>query len=297
MSIPKLNAKSIKATSTNQFANYNLIEVIGEGSYGIIYKAVQKSTQQSVAIKVLKIPENLDAQNQKSQLSRFERETQLCAEINHPNIVKLIDKGFTKKEEPFAVFEYLSGQTLKEYLQDSSKKSLSESGELMLQVLDAIVCAHQKGIVHRDLKPQNIMVIHTGSKLHAKVLDFGIGEYAHDSNFYTNSSSNTDEIVGTPAYCAPEQLRGEPPTVKSDLYAWGLILIECITGKTVMNGANIGSILQQQLSAEEIELPEYLKKHPIAEVLEKVLHKKPSLRSGEASEIYTIYSKIDLICN
>jgi len=267
MSTPELNADSIKENLTKQLTNYDLEKIIGEGNYGIIYKAKQKSTQQDVAIKVLKIPENIDAQNQKNQLSRFERETQLCAEINHPNIVKLIDKGFTEEEEPFAVFEYLSGQTLKEYLQSSSKKSPVESG----------------------------MVVHTGSKLHAKVLDFGIGEYTHESNLYTSKTNLiTDEIVGTPAYCAPEQLRGEPPTIKSDLYAWGLILIECITGKTVMNGTNIGSILQQQLSAEEVELPEYIKKHPVADILKKVLSKKPSLRSGDASEIYKIYSKIDL---
>lgn len=295
MSTPELNANSIKDNLTRKLANYDLIKIIGEGSYGVIYKAIQQSTQQSVAIKVLKIPENLDIQNQKKQLSRFERETQLCAEINHPNIVKLIDKGLTNEKEPFAVFEYLSGQTLKEYLQDIGKKSSAEVGELMLQVLDAIVCAHNKGIVHRDLKPQNIMVVHTGSKLHAKVLDFGIGEYTHESNIYTNRTDTvTDEIVGTPAYCAPEQLRGEPPTVKSDLYAWGLILVECITGKTVMNGTNIGSVLQQQLSAEEVELPMHIANHPISEVLKRVLLKKPSLRSGDASEIYSAYSKIDL---
>ena len=295
MSTPKLSPNNLQATTEKQLENYSLSKIIGEGSFGTIYKAIQKSTKQVVAIKILKLPKELDTQSKKKQLLRFDRETQLCAEINHPNIVRLIDKGVTSANEPFAVFEYLLGQTLKEYFQVSIQKPLAELGELMLQVLDAIVCAHDKGIVHRDLKPQNIMVVRSGTKTYAKVLDFGIGEYTSSSNV-TSSKTETisNEIVGTPAYSAPEQLRGEPTTIKSDLYSWGLILMECITGKTVMNSNHIGGILQQQLSAEEIELPQYLIDHPIAEVLKKVLPKKSILRSNNASEIYKIYSKIDL---
>lgn len=295
MSNAELNVKNLKNNAIKLLKNYELIEKIGEGNYGVVYKALQKSTQQNVAIKILKIPKNLNEQNRKKQLARFERETQLCAEINHPNIVKLIDKGLTNSQEPFAVFEYLSGENLKDYLKNIQNKSLEEVSELMLQVLDAIVSAHNKGIVHRDLKPQNIMIIHTGSKFHAKVLDFGIGEYAHGSNFFTNSNSTSaQDIVGTPAYCAPEQLRGEPPTIKSDLYAWGLILMECITGETVMKGTNIGGILQQQLSANNVEMPDYIEQHPVGDILKKVLQKKPSLRVGNAAEIYTAFSKINL---
>jgi len=295
MSTLELSPNNPEEIIVKTLENYTLSKIIGEGAFGTIYKAVQKSTQQIVAIKILKLPDGLDIQSQKKQLSRFDRETQLCAEINHPNIVKLIDKGVTSENEPFAVFEYLLGQTLKEYLQVSIKKPLSDVGELILQVLDAIVCAHDKGIVHRDLKPQNIMVVRSGTRLYAKVLDFGIGEYTSGSNVTSKKTEiTTNEIVGTPAYSAPEQLRGEPPTVKSDLYSWGLILMECITGKVVMNSTNIGGILQQQLSAEEIELPQYLINHPITEVLKKVLLKKPNLRSSDASEIYKIYSKIDL---
>ncbi|QKX07054.1 TOMM system kinase/cyclase fusion protein [Aquimarina sp. TRL1] len=283
-----------KADSDLEIKNYTIIELIGEGGYGKVYKALQKSTEQTVAIKLLKFSLTLDENKKKQQIHRFERETKLCAEISHPNIVKMLDKGYTTTGEPFAVFEYISGVTLKDLIIKNNGLAPQKAALLMGQVLDALVSAHKKGIVHRDLKPQNIMVTNTGAAPVAKVLDFGIGAITHEvrSKDYM-SLTLTKEMVGTPAYSAPEQLRGEAPTVKSDLYAWGLVLIECLTGQPVIHGNSVAEIFQQQLHPSNIVLPASLAGHEIADILRKVLDKKSRTRIGDATRLYNDFIKIN----
>ncbi|EAY30259.1 TOMM system kinase/cyclase fusion protein [Microscilla marina] len=274
--------------------NYTLLEKIGEGGFGLVYKAKQSNTGQLVAIKVLKNDAGIDEQKHRHQQARFERETQLSAKINHPHIVKLLDKGYTETGELFAVFEYVAGETLKDYIIRNGALPAAETGVLMGQALDALVCAHDQGIVHRDLKPQNLMVSQTGSQRHIKILDFGIGAFTqeHRTKDY-KSLTLTKEMVGTPSYSAPEQLRGEPPTVKSDLYAWGLILIECLTGKTVMEGDSIAEIFQQQLQASNVPLPAAILDHSLASLLRRVLEKNPQSRAGDAAKLYEDYLDIN----
>ncbi|WP_226294248.1 TOMM system kinase/cyclase fusion protein [Aquimarina algicola] len=273
---------------------YNLIEQIGEGGYGIVYKAEQISTGQIVAIKMLKFKAYSDEKNRKLQVARFERETQLCAQINHPHIVKLLDKGYTASQEPYAVFEYISGTTLKDVIHQHNGLSAEKTGALMEQVLYALVHAHDNGILHRDLKPHNIMVTQTQTKPYIKILDFGMGAFTND--YKTKNYQDltlTQDIIGTPAYSSPEQLRGEAPTIKSDLYAWGLIFLECLTGQPVMQGTNIAEIFQQQLNLVDIPIPIPLIDHPIAKVLRSVLDKDPDRRVKSASELFQEYNKVN----
>jgi TOMM system kinase/cyclase fusion protein len=281
----------LKVTHT---PGYLLLEEIGEGGFGTVYKAEQISTGQMVAIKTIKFKEASDPQKQKQYIARFERETEICANMNHPHIVRLIDKGYFENNDPFAVYEFVSGQSLKDHILESGGLSAIETGELMGQVLDALTCAHARGIVHRDLKPHNIMVTKTGSKTHIKVLDFGIGVFTHEVRTLNYKSLTlTQEVLGTPTYSAPEQLRGEPPTVKSDLYAWGLILIECLTGEPVMQGNTVAEVFQQQLNTSNVPLPPSISGHPLADLLRRVLDKNPRLRAGEADLIFKDYSTIN----
>ena len=273
---------------------YTIVEKIGEGGFGLVYKAEQTNTGQLVAIKVLKNTQAVDEQKIAHQKARFERETQLSAQLSHPHIVKLLDKGYTETGEPFAVFEYIAGQTLKDYVIREGGLSATETGELMGQVLDALASAHEQGIVHRDLKPQNLMVTKTGTRNHIKILDFGIGAFTQEYRTKDYKSLTlTKEMVGTPSYSAPEQLRGEPPTVKSDIYAWGLILIECLTGRTVMEGDSIAEIFQQQLQTANVPIPSAIVGHPLANLLRRVLEKNPLQRSGDAPNLYEEYKTIN----
>lgn len=275
-------------------ANYELVDIIGEGGFGLVYKARQLSTQQVVAIKLLKFDNQASEEKMAHQRARFERETQLTAQLNHPNIVKLLDKGETDEGQLFAVFEYVEGQTLKELIIEKNGLSAVVTGELLGQILDGLASAHAQGIVHRDLKPTNIMITKTGLKEHAKILDFGIGAFT--ASFQPQDYrmlTLTKETIGTPAYSAPEQLRGEPPTTKSDLYAWGLMLLECLTGAPVMRGESVGEVFEQQLSANQVPLPPALADHPLGKLLRNVLEKNPMYRSADAQRVANEFAKIN----
>ena len=277
-----------------KLANYELLDIIGEGGFGLVYKARQLSTDQFVAIKVLKFDSNTSEQKRQHQIARFERETQLSARLNHPHIVKLLDKGHTDDNQLYAVFEYVEGQTLKDLVLEKNGLSAVATGELMGQILDGLASAHAQGIVHRDLKPTNIMVTKTGLKEHAKILDFGIGAFT--SSFQPKDYTLltlTRETIGTPAYSAPEQLRGEPPTTKSDLYAWGLILLECLVGSPVMRGDSVGEVFEQQLSANQVPLPPAIAEHPLGKLLRNVLEKNPLNRSADAHRVAEEFTKIN----
>jgi serine/threonine protein kinase len=156
---------------------YCLLQLLGVGGAGSVFKAIQQSTGQNVALKLLHQTHEKahgltpECQQKAERLAlRFERETTLCTRLNHPHIVNLLDKGQSVTGQLFAVFEFVPGETLKDFLARKGSLSAVDAGELMGQVLDAMACAHLHGIVHRDLKPHNIMVTSTGTRRHVKVL-------------------------------------------------------------------------------------------------------------------------------
>ena len=159
----------------------------------------------------------------------------------------------------------------------------------MGQVLVALASIHAKGIVHRDLKPENILVSDQGGQPFAKILDFGVGAFVNASQ----DPGPRMEIWGTPAYSAPEQLLGGPPTVKSDLYAWGLLFLECLTGTPIIQGESIADIYLQQLDMDEVPLPCQIVQHPIASLLRAVLEKDVNFRMADTSAMLEAYTQID----
>jgi TOMM system kinase/cyclase fusion protein len=279
----------MKKTSAALVLNgYQLLELLGEGGAGSVYKARQLSTGQLVALKVLRSDRVADRFLRKRLISRFERETLLCAQLHHPHIVRLLDQGQTSGQQLYAVFEFIPGITLKEYLMRHGPMQPAQAVEIMTQLLDALASAHAIGIVHRDLKPQNIMISQIGASLHIKVLDFGIATLIPDLQHpvLKLAGKTTREAIGTPSYCAPEQLRGEPATTRSDLYAFGLLLLECMTGKPVIEGATQAEILHKQLSPQEITLPGPLQHHPLGILLGRVLQKSSRERAVDAISLY-----------
>jgi TOMM system kinase/cyclase fusion protein len=264
---------------------------IGAGGFGRVYRAERVGTGRAFAIKVVDI-ERVEAQHRHARIRRFERELSLCRDLHHPNIVGLVDRG-EWEGRPYAVFEYVDGVTLAERLRVHGPLPASEASDLMQQVLDALVCAHAHGVVHRDLKPSNIMVTTSGARTSSKVLDFGVGTFLPGIRCEENAAiTGSQDLPGTPAYTSPEQLRGDRVTVRSDLYSWGLVFLECLTGRRAIAGAAPASVYHEHLSSQEIALPPALGRHPLGRLLRTALRKNPGQRASSAAELLEALRRI-----
>jgi TOMM system kinase/cyclase fusion protein len=265
---------------------YDVLGELGAGSFGRVYKARQLSTGQEVAIKLLRVREHDSPREFENQRERFRREMRLCATLSHPHIVRLIDSGETGGDRLYAVFEFVPGTTLRELLEMEGRLELPEALHLLTQVLDALSCAHAQGIVHRDLKPENIMVARTGVRRNAMVLDFGLGGFSASAFEAARTRlTATREMMGTPSYAAPEQLRGEAPSPRSDLYSWGLILLECLTGEMAVSGKTGYEVLLKQLGPEPIPVPGWLRQHRLGRLLAAVTSKDAAARDLDIASV------------
>lgn len=272
--------------------SYEIGEDLGAGSFGRVFKARRLSTGQLVAIKVLKAASDPGQSLGQKRRERFQRETRVCSELSHPNIVRLVDAG-EESGDLFAVFELVPGLTLRQVLEVEGRLGTAEAVHLMSQVLDALACAHARGVVHRDLKPENIMVTQTGLRRNALVLDFGLGGFAEDAGRSLPRLTATQEMLGTPGYAAPEQLRGEPTTPRSDLYAWGLVLLECLSGENAISGSTVQEILHRQLGPENVPIPEHLRGGNLGKLLAAVTVKAVGRRTITAEECLQVLTGLE----
>ena len=270
---------------------YRVLEPLGTGGGGQVYKALQLSTGQTVAIKVLSVVES-EPDVAVRRMERFRREIAICSTLYHPDIVRLLDSGELDPETLYAVFEYIPGMTLAELLGADGMLTLKRAKRLMLQLLAPLSYAHMNGIAHRDLKPSNVMVTNDGVSERIKILDFGISVVTAQQALTRLTQSH--EWVGTPAYAAPEQLRGERADAKSDLYAWGLMLLECLTGVAAVRGKWLADIIEQQLQPVPHALPEGLAKHRLGGLLSRVLEKDPTRRPRDAAQLLTMLERISI---
>ncbi len=275
--------------------SYELVARLGAGSFGTVYEARQLSTGQRVAIKVFQRPPGQSSAELARQAEWFRREMQLSSELSHPNIVRLIDSGETEAGLLYAVFELVPGATLREVLAREGALEVGEGVHLMSQVLDALSSAHALGIVHRDLKPENVIVTKTGARRNSLVLDFGLGGFVcgEGARFESDPDVPAGTFVGTPAYAAPEQLRGEPASTRSDLYSWGLVFIECLTGEPAMGRGSPAEILHRQLDARPVPIPEIVRGSPLGKLLEVVTAKRVLERDVTAEGLLRALDRLD----
>ncbi|WP_437971822.1 protein kinase [Sorangium sp. So ce260] len=274
---------------------YQVLGHLGSGGHGVVYEARQIVTTQRVALKLLR-PEALRRSRESgSQEARFEREMQVIAQLSHPNIVRLLDAGRLPEGELYLALEYVDGETLTARCQRTRGIEPNEAKRLMLQVLDAIGFAHERGVVHRDLKPHNIMVAGSGKRTHVKVLDFGIAALIGEARAADyRALTPTGEFNGTPAYMAPEQLVQSTPTAAADIYAWGLTFLECLIGAPVMHEATVAEVIFRQLSPEPVPIPRALRGHPLGTLLEQATAKSPAHRFRSAREAYELLEDCDV---
>lgn len=265
-------------------SRFTVTSLLGQGGFANVYLGTQHSTGQRVAIKVLRGFASLPESDQERVLARFQREMRICSQLVHPHIVRLLDAAAPQEGAPYLIFEHIPGSTLHQLLLEQGPMAPRDASRLMSQVLDALACAHGASVLHRDLKPQNIMITRTGARTNAHVLDFGIGELMQESLLGDEVRLTASmEILGTPAYCSPEQASGLPATRASDLYSWGLVFLECLTGSAVARGKNVIQLLRFHVDQEPIALPGWLEQHPLGELLGRVLEKDAALRADDAA--------------
>lgn len=222
-----------------QISKYQILETIGKGAMGAVYKGRDEVIDRIVAVKVIH-PHLMDDGAGGDLKARFQQEAKAAARCLHQNIVTVFDYGVSD-ETPFMVMEFVEGLDLKSLLRMSGAISVHQSLEIIIQVLDALSYAHANGVVHRDIKPANVIVLDSGQ---VKVADFGVARI--DSSELTNAG----DMIGTPNYMSPEGLRGAVVDSRSDLYAAALVLLELITGKRPTTGlVDYDSISEQMTQA------------------------------------------------
>ena len=212
---------SRKPVGKNWCGRYELLGEIGRGGMGIVYRAIHPDTGQFVAIKQL-VLENIAPEKRTEFKDRFKREAYTIARLKHPNIVDVIDICI-EDDSFFYVMEFLDGDSLrKDLLRRGGKMSVEQLYPILSQVGEALSLAHSMSIVHRDVKPDNIILDQFGK---TRLLDFGLAKLEQTPSMTINS-----QIMGTPYYMSPEQIKGEEVGPPTDIYAWGVMFYQMVTG-------------------------------------------------------------------
>ena len=269
---------------------YRVERLLGAGGMGSVYEGRHAIVGKRVAIKML----HAEFAANEEVLKRFYREAQAAAAIGHKNIIDVVDVGVTAENEPYLVMEYLEGEDLEGMLERTGPVSLEAACGILEPALLALAAAHEKGIVHRDLKPANIFLCReAGGHPTVKLIDFGISKISNAGQ--GTKLTQTGSLLGTPAFMAPEQARGELAVDhRVDIYAMGVILYQMLTGTLPFGGDNYNSLLLNVLTQEPRPLREIVPSIPAdAEALVlKELSKDPARRSQGALEMLEAFKNL-----
>jgi tRNA A-37 threonylcarbamoyl transferase component Bud32/tetratricopeptide (TPR) repeat protein len=252
---------------------YKIVEKIGAGAMGDVYKAQDAVLNRSVAIKTIAAELGADDTLRK----RFEREAQSAARLNHPNIITVYDFG-EEHDRLYMAMELLDGTDLKQVIKDRSVTTLDQKLAIMIQICEGLAFAHAHEIVHRDLKPANIHVTLNGQ---VKIMDFGLARLSG------SEMTRTGMVLGTPNYMSPEQVRGERADARSDIFALGCVFYELIAFQKAFEADSMHAVLFKVMQEEPRALAEVLPDVPLAlaQVIEKSLAKDAVERFQNAGEM------------
>lgn len=260
---------------------FEIIAPLGAGGMGEVYRARDTRLDRDVALKVL--PEDLS--RDPHALLRFEREAKAVAALSHPNILAVYDFG-TERDVTYLVTELLEGETLRERLRQSGL-TWRKAVEIGTSVADGLAAAHARGIIHRDLKPENVFLTDTGL---VKILDFGLARMektpaAHDQTVTLHTQPGT--ILGTVCYMSPEQVRGQPADARSDVFAFGCVLHEMLTGSRAFNGDTRADVMTAVLTQEPAGVTSCLSGLPteLDRTVARCLQKNPRQRFQSCDDL------------
>ena len=265
---------------------YRILQKIGSGGMGAVYKAMQPNIDRLVAIKIL----HPKLVSRKDLVSRFSREAKALGHLSHPNTVKVFDDGVLEDNSLFIVMEYLEGRNLNQVVRTGGPIPVERALPILMQVCGALNEAHQRGIVHRDLKPENIFLSTQGGiKDFPKVLDFGLAKVT-DQEMRPGAIVLTQEgmVFGTPEFMSPEQAQGKTLDARSDIYSLAVILYEVLTGKLPFDAKTPMEHIQHHVMSRPILLHERAPtagfSPMLSEVISRALAKNPDERYQTAAD-------------
>ena len=260
--------------SVGQFGRFKIIREIGRGSMGIVYEAQDSQLGRVVALKTLSLTHGLDGVAKRQAIERFQREGRGVAGLRHANIAQIYDVG-EEQGRQYIVMEYCEGVSLRDIIQFENSLNDARVKRIVEQLLDALETAHAKGIVHRDVKPENIII---GKSDILKLTDFGVAKFMGDGRL-----TQTGQALGSPAYMAPEQVLGKPVDQRTDLFAVGIIVYECLTGSKPFQGTSLTEITHKIAYDNPAPLPTHLSIWQA--FFDRALAKDPNQRFANAPQM------------
>ena len=264
---------------------YEVKEIIGAGGMGVVYRAFDRELQEPIAIKTLK-PEAMAGGS--AALDRFKQEIRLARRIAHRNVVRTYDLG-EQNGMYYLTMEYVEGTSLKQLIVSRGKLPVAVTLTVGKQLCRALEVAHAEGVIHRDIKPQNIVVEPSGF---LKVMDFGIARLANPPKGKGLTEAGTS--IGTPDYMSPEQLSGAELDPRSDLYAAGVVLFECLTGRLPFEAETTWALVAKHLEEETPDPRKFNAEVPpvLAAVILKAMAKNPADRYATATEMHDALARL-----
>ncbi len=263
------------AKKTSKIGRYRIVDELGRGAMGIVYKAEDPNLDRLVALKTIILPE--DAEEHGEYRKRFFLEAKAAGKLNHPHIVTTFDCG-ELDGMAYLAMELLEGIDLRTRMTKQGVTAL-EAVEIARQVADGLGYAHERGVVHRDIKPGNIM-LNGGGK--AKIMDFGLARMR-----MADHKTSTGMVLGTPRYMSPEQISGQPVDQRSDIFSLGIVLYEMLTGTRLYSGENIEQVQHSITQTEHVPPTRVVPGLPamIDFVVARALKKDPAVRYQDAYEL------------
>jgi tRNA A-37 threonylcarbamoyl transferase component Bud32 len=270
---------------------YEILEELGRGAMGIVYKGRDPKLDRLTAIKTIRFTDDFDEDQVEKIKDQFYREAEVVAKLSHPNIVTIYDVG-EDLDLSYLAMEYLEGENLEKYSRKDNLMSIRKVIDLTNQVCDALEYAHGHGIVHRDVKPANIMVLKNGL---VKVTDFGIARAT------ASSKTRTGVIKGTPYYMSPEQISGMKVDGRSDIFSLGIVFYQLLCGELPFGGENLAAIMYQITTVEPEPVTKYNPKVYKAAVailnraLDKSLEKRYQNAKQMGDHLKLLAKKLDAV--
>lgn len=301
-----LTARTKSRASTNPVArigpdpgdilgNYKVQEFLGEGGMGTVYRVVHVALGRTYALKVLR---SKVVDRDPTAAQRFLREARTAARVRHPNIVDVFDYGTLPDGRPYFVMELLEGESLADRV-DRGALPPAEVVTIARQLATALCAAHDRGVIHADVTPSNVLVVGgagataSPADIHVKLVDFGLAELAGESV----SEENPEFVLGTPAYISPEQLRGLPPTDRSDQYGLGAVLFEMLTGHPPYQHPDLRTLCMMHITSPIplVESPHGPLPPKLADVVATCLAKTPQSRFPGMRALLTALDEIERV--